>query len=1045
MRDSWLTSARTRRARVAATLAILLAGVAMIAALGRSFAAGAGARKNAASAQNGISGEIPRDDLFTVFLLFRGKLVDGKRVPTGWDGTVGLSRGRVEKVRTWQTNASCYPTKDGWKLRALRKIPSSKTEKAKGKEEMPVQDTGVLLTLGGVGPDTRVEIETVQGSFSFQLEDVPFGRFGFFLEGLARVSRLPDAATIVSAATHDDYPSAARGPGGELYVAYTAFTPGKDFLLRPPLAEAPEDFEHLENPTGGDRVWLLCLDGDKWSAPLAVTPTGQDVYRTAVAVDGEGEVWVFWSAKVDGKWDLFARALKGKKWSMKLRLTHTDGPDVFPAAATDASGRVWVAWQAFRAGNSDILAARQDGRQFGEPMVVSEDPANEWTPAVATSGNGEVAFVWDTYAKGDYDVYGRVWSDGALDEPFPIASSLRDEKRPSATYDAEGRLWTAYEDSPERWGKDWGAFEKEDGAKLYMNRGVAVRVWEGGRLFEPAGDPNAILRGFQKGTRAPGRGTSANVAAPQLALDESGRVWLAGRSTRMGGRAGVGTTWFTRLAWYDGDQWSGPVSCFNTDGLLDNRPALAPRPGGGMTVVSASDGRQALASRPRRGKVVEETGENGDGNSDAEGADESEAPPAPVEQRPKWVGPINSEIVMAAIRPDFSGPGAAFKLQAVENSKPAAPNPEAAEEAQAITRMRAHRAKVGGKEHRILRGEFHRHTEISGDGGGDGMLMDMWRYALDAADMDWIGNGDHDNGGGKEYSWWIVQKTTDMFQVKDCFTPMFTYERSCSYPDGHRNVVFARRGVRTLPRLKGGKGEDLDDLGPDEPRPNTPDTQMLYRYLRQMDGVCASHTSATDMGTDWRDNDSRVEPIVEIYQGDRHNYEMPGAPRANTAEKTMGGFRPLGFVSLALKKGFRLGFQSSSDHGSTHMSYCNVWVEEPTREAILEAMKRRHIYGSTDNIIAEFRCGDHFMGDEFTLKEKPTFQVRVIGSKPMAKVHIIKDGQYVYSPEFDESEVSFEWTDVDAQPGKTSYYYVRGEQSDGELVWMSPMWIAYEP
>ena len=95
-----------------------------------------------------------------------------------------------------------------------------------------------------------------------------------------------------------------------------------------------------------------------------------------------------------------------------------------------------------------------------------------------------------------------------------------------------------------------------------------------------------------------------------------------------------------------------------------------------------------------------------------------------------------------------------------------------------------------------MRGEFHRHTELSQDGGGDGLLLDMWRYGLDAAALDWIGNGDHDNGAGREYSWWITQKTTDLFHVAGSFAPLFTYERSCSYPDGHRNVVFARRGIK---------------------------------------------------------------------------------------------------------------------------------------------------------------------------------------------------------------------------------------------------------
>ena len=122
----------------------------------------------------------------------------------------------------------------------------------------------------------------------------------------------------------------------------------------------------------------------------------------------------------------------------------------------------------------------------------------------------------------------------------------------------------------------------------------------------------------------------------------------------------------------------------------------------------------------------------------------------------------------------------------------------------------------------------------------------------------------------------------------------------------------------------------------------------------------------------------RLESVVEIYQGCRQSYEMPGAPRSNTKDFSIGGWRPLGFVSRALLMGYRLGFQASSDHISTHISYCNVYVEEPTRENILEAMKKRHVYGSTDNIIADVRCNGHFMGDEFETNEAPRVSVGYI-------------------------------------------------------------------
>ncbi len=115
---------------------------------------------------------------------------------------------------------------------------------------------------------------------------------------------------------------------------------------------------------------------------------------------------------------------------------------------------------------------------------------------------------------------------------------------------------------------------------------------------------------------------------------------------------------------------------------------------------------------------------------------------------------------------------------------------------------------------------------------------------------------------------------------------------------------------------------------------------MLYRYLKELGGICACHTSATGMGTDWRDNDPTVEPLVEIYQGDRMTYEMEEAPRAGYDPKgrqkpaNIGGWYPKGFIDTPWEKGYRLGFQASSDHWSTHISYTVVLAEEHTREGI---------------------------------------------------------------------------------------------------------------
>ena len=145
-------------------------------------------------------------------------------------------------------------------------------------------------------------------------------------------------------------------------------------------------------------------------------------------------------------------------------------------------------------------------------------------------------------------------------------------------------------------------------------------------------------------------------------------------------------------------------------------------------------------------------------------------------------------------------------------------------------------------------------------------------------------------------------------------------------------------------------------------------------------------------------------------------------------------------MSLALKKGHRLAFQSSSDHVSTHMSYCNVFVEEPTRDAIVQAMRQRRVYGATDNIIADFRCGEHFMGEEFEQESPPKFDIHLIGTAPFDRVYIVRNNECVYSWQPNRAEVELAWTDADPPRG-TNYYYVRGEQEDGEIVWVSPIWI----
>jgi hypothetical protein len=203
------------------------------------------------------------------------------------------------------------------------------------------------------------------------------------------------------------------------------------------------------------------------------------------------------------------------------------------------------------------------------------------------------------------------------------------------------------------------------------------------------------------------------------------------------------------------------------------------------------------------------------------------------------------------------------------------------------------------------------------------------------------------------------------------------------------------------------------------------------------------------MGTDWRDNDPTVEPIVEIFEGSRTSVEHEGAPLAPSEKRTewwAGGYKPLGFVWNAWAKGYKLGVQASSDHASTHESYTAVIAEGPDRPALLEAMRQRHTFAASTNILLDYRmktgAETHLQGDAFRATALPEIVAEIRGTAPLKQVVVVRDNRYVYSQEPQGDTFQLRYRETDLTPG-AHYYYVRVEQKDRHMAWSSPIWVEY--
>jgi len=901
-----------------------------------------------------------------------------------YSGSISVTQGRILNIQPWRFfSADAVNGTAGWRLQLKYAVfenqpdhPRPLTTPGPPQNIVPA---GVTVTLQAP-PTAVVHVSTSQGSFEVPLRDLAGGAVRWFMDGDVWVQQTATANLVSPTGTDEnDYPSVAVTRKGIVWVAWQAY---KD---------------------RGDHVYARHSTANGWSQPFQLTAERSDVFQTAIGEDAEGRIWAVWSERKGQDWDLFARFYNGTSWSAVRKLTSSHQPNAFHKMI----GGSHLIWTGYDNGRSHVYWSKLNGDTWSEAREVSGISA--WMPDAALDSKGNLWIGYDSYRTGNYDVFvRRVSADGTLGEEMQVTRSPRFQAHASIAVDKQDRVWVAWDESGSNWGKDYSRDDTWRGTTIYADRFPKVAVLEGTTWKQPAADVMASVP----------RRYSRFIQLPKLTVDANGRMWLALQIRTACGNnrsdfwANNGR-WERFLTSFEGDRWT-PAMPLPDSGSRNEGPFQMQAYGNGVWMTWSKDNKplvQAAAAAAATG-------------TKKKGA----AKKAAAASLPATIYEVDAATFTRAATPR------ATALVAMTESTGTAASLHL-EEAADVARMRSYRTSSGLQ---ILRGDFHRHTEISTDGAGDGSIEDYFRYMMDAAEMDTGIIADHNAGNDNEYSWWRTEKAHDLYLIRNRYTPMFGYERSVPYPNGHRNIVFAQRGVRTLP-IGREEQQGLANTGP-----------ILYPYLKQHRGIAMLHSLATGQGSDYRDNDPDVEPLVELYQGYHANYEYEGAPKAETAAYLVSAhstFEPAGFYWNALAKGHLLGVQSSSDHISTHTSYTMIYTPSTSRADIVESMRKRHAYGATDNILLDYSATDsanreHFMGDAFASKTAPKLNVKVTGTAKIVSVEIVKDGKFVFMTQPNSTNAQFAF--IDQNPGNTrSWYYVRVMQVDRNMAWSSPIWVDY--
>jgi hypothetical protein len=186
---------------------------------------------------------------------------------------------------------------------------------------------------------------------------------------------------------------------------------------------------------------------------------------------------------------------------------------------------------------------------------------------------------------------------------------------------------------------------------------------------------------------------------------------------------------------------------------------------------------------------------------------------------------------------------------------------------------------------------------------------------------------------------------------------------------------------------------------------------------------------------DWGEVNEAAQPVAEIFQA-RGSYEYEGAPRQ--AGRTITG----NFIQDAWAKGVVIGIIAAPDHGGG-MGKAAVFAPELSRKAILDAIRKRHTYGTTAaKVFLDVRVEERLMGEKITRNEiRPvTIEVNTVCPADIDRIDICRNNEFICTKQGEGQQAKFAFQDTDPLT-EPSYYYVRVIQKDEEIAWSSPVWL----
>ena len=327
-------------------------------------------------------------------------------------------------------------------------------------------------------------------------------------------------------------------------------------------------------------------------------------------------------------------------------------------------------------------------------------------------------------------------------------------------------------------------------------------------------------------------------------------------------------------------------------------------------------------------------------------------------------------------------------------------------------------------DYNLYWGNFHAHSSLS---DGAGPPADAFTYARDVAGIDILALSDHTHmTSASEWSYLGTQAAT--FTEDGSFVALRSQEFGILNDFGHLTI----------------QGCDVKNPNP------TTDLPATYNFILQNNAIGAFNHPNPIYGTwfdnlaynpAWQDAMYGMEIVNGYYSGD---YEGVWIQALNLGWK-------LGAFGNQDNHEANWGNQQNSNDGN-RIYLTGVYATELTTAGVLEALRSRRFFAMEqrpegDKIQLEFSIAGNPMGSTITTGQSILLDATITSLNGITlcnRLELWRDGVVIATHVEIGTTISYQFADAGLGVGEEHYYFVKGRQTDGDLVWSSPIWVTVE-